>query len=61
MAFEVDLKICDHNTLPGTSSEWETRFTQSSVYKDYGNNANVNFNHIYLDLQRMFAPMISMA
>ena len=44
--------MSNHTSLPGVGTEWQSNFTQYPAYKDFAGNSDVDFNHIYLDLER---------
>ncbi|EKM54028.1 uncharacterized protein PHACADRAFT_257609 [Phanerochaete carnosa HHB-10118-sp] len=53
IAFEADLKMCDHSALTEIGPEWQTAFKKSRVYEQYGTSEIVDFKHIYLDFQNV--------
>ncbi|EKM54017.1 uncharacterized protein PHACADRAFT_196455 [Phanerochaete carnosa HHB-10118-sp] len=53
IAFEADLKMCDHSALTEIGPEWQAAFKKSRVYEQYGTSEIVDFKHIYLDFQNV--------
>lgn len=51
LAFEVDIKIDEHEVLEGVSTSWSSSFQDSFAYKHYGRISDLVLKHIYLDLQ----------
>lgn len=54
LAFEVPLRMVDHNAVPGTTSEWDDRFSAMPMFKEYGDIQDCTFKHVYLDLSGTF-------
>ena len=51
LAFEVELKIAEHDKLDGVSAAWNARFEDSFVYKQHGKATDRVLKHIYLDFK----------
>lgn len=53
VAFDVDLKFCDHAAMPGVGPEWRSTIVQarSSCLSD---GTDFDIKHLYLDLQRKY-------
>ncbi|EKM54019.1 uncharacterized protein PHACADRAFT_185015 [Phanerochaete carnosa HHB-10118-sp] len=52
VAFEVELKMCDHSALTDVvSAEWQAAYNRSRVSEQYGTTEVVNLKHVCLDLQ----------
>ncbi|TCD65183.1 hypothetical protein EIP91_003005 [Steccherinum ochraceum] len=49
LAFEVDIKMCNHTELHETESSWHTKFEGSAAYKEHGTKTDRVLKHIYLD------------
>ncbi|EKM54055.1 uncharacterized protein PHACADRAFT_29322 [Phanerochaete carnosa HHB-10118-sp] len=48
VAFSINLKLCDHASLPGVEPGWRSDFARSHPLSS---RRDVTFNHVYLDLQ----------
>ena len=53
LAFEVDLKMEEHEQLASMSATWSTTFQDSFVFKHHGRSEDRVLKHIYLDLPSM--------
>ncbi|THH28534.1 hypothetical protein EUX98_g5660 [Antrodiella citrinella] len=51
LAFEVDIKMCDHAELHEMASWWYTKFEGSVAYKEHGTYSDRVLKHIYLDFR----------
>ncbi|GBE84865.1 predicted protein [Sparassis crispa] len=49
LAFEVDLKMCNHAELKGISETWRTKYQNSQAYKHHGRQTDRELRHIYFD------------
>ena len=62
LAFEVQLKLADHDKLEGVSAAWNARFEDSFVYKQHGKATDRTLKHIYLDFKStsptLFPPLL---
>ena len=56
LAFEVELKIAEHDKLDGVSAAWNARFEDSFVYKQHGKATDRVLKHIYLDFKSKLSP-----
>ena len=51
LAFEVEIKIVEHEKLDGVSAAWNARFEDSFVFKQHGKATDRTLKHIYLDFK----------
>ncbi|KAI0700946.1 hypothetical protein BC835DRAFT_322712 [Cytidiella melzeri] len=60
LAFEVPLKKCRHEDVPGAAAAWADRFRSTPAYTHYGQSEGCTFHHIFLDLlDAQFLPELS--
>ncbi|TFK50290.1 hypothetical protein OE88DRAFT_1749327 [Heliocybe sulcata] len=60
LAFEVDIKLVDHEGIVEHCGSWVTRFKDSPAGKLHGGQGHVHFQHIMLDLTTaQFIPGLS--
>ena len=52
LAFEVEIKLVEHDKLEGVSAAWTAKFEDSFAFKDHGKASDRVLKHLYLDFKR---------